>query len=224
MSLEDFTEIWCVDFEFYQPDGEVPDPICLVAHEIRSGRWIKLLRSEMGASPPYSTSENSLFVAFANAAEFSCHLSLGWPLPSNTIDLFFEFRRLTNSVDKTMQKASSLLAACAHFHISHVSEERKEKMRKLASRGGPWIQQEKNLLLEYCQTDVIPLAALLEKLAGNLNEYEFTQALERGRYSKAVAHIEYNGIPIDTEILGELGKKWVNIQRELIFEVDRDFH
>jgi DNA polymerase I len=222
-SLEDFSEIWCVDFEFHQPPGELPQPICLVAHEIRSGRRLKLFRDEMAAGAPYRLDKNSLFVAFAAAAEFSCHLALGWQLPKHTLDLFFEFRNLTNSVDKVNQKAS-LLSALAYFNIPHATTEKKDSMRALAMRGGPWTQHERDSLLEYCESDVVPLPALLDKLAGQLSPQALSQALERGRYAKAVAIMEDVGVPIDTDTLSELRRKWVSIHLQLIAEVDQDFH
>ena len=221
--IEDFSEIWCVDFEYHQPEGERPQPICLVAHEIRSGRRVRLLRDQMAGDPPYRVDENSLFVAFEASAEFSCHLVLGWPLPAYTLDLFAEFRWLTNSVDNVYRKAS-LLTALAYFHIPHIAPEEKVRMRALAIRGGPWTQEERSSLLQYCESDVIPLPALLEKLANNFSPLAFGQALERGRYAKAVALMEHVGVPIDTETLGDLRRKWVNIHLELIAKVDRDFH
>ena len=221
--IEDFSEIWCVDFEFHQPPGEIPQPICLVAHEIRSGRWVKLFRDEMADTAPYRLDENSLFIAFASSAEFSCHLALGWQLPKYTMDLFFEFRNLTNSVDRLNQKAS-LLSALAYFNIPHSTAEKKDSMRALAMRGGPWTQEERDSLVEYCQSDVLPLPALLNKLASQLSPQAFSQVLERGRYSKAVALMEVAGVPIDTETLDELRRKWVNIHLQLIAEVDQDFH
>ena len=49
-----FDEAWAVDFEF-RPQGGVegnrPEPICLVAHELRSGRKIRLWQNEFGPFP-----------------------------------------------------------------------------------------------------------------------------------------------------------------------------
>jgi hypothetical protein len=43
-----FKEIWAVDFEFGADPGENPDPVCLVALEIHSGRKVRLWRDELG--------------------------------------------------------------------------------------------------------------------------------------------------------------------------------
>jgi hypothetical protein len=32
-----FEAVWVVDFEYHQPDGGLPDPLCVVAKELRTG-------------------------------------------------------------------------------------------------------------------------------------------------------------------------------------------
>jgi DNA polymerase I len=92
--VDPFDEIWLVDFEFRAPAGERPDPVCLCARELRSGRRLRLWRDELGATPPYSIGRHSLFVAYFASAELGCHLALGWPMPVRILDLFTEFRCL----------------------------------------------------------------------------------------------------------------------------------
>ena len=52
--ISHFREIWCADFEFSAPDGELPRPICLVAKELRSGRAWRLWDEDLDHldSPP----------------------------------------------------------------------------------------------------------------------------------------------------------------------------
>ena len=94
--LSYFKEIFVVDFEFTAKPGEQPVPICLVAREVKSGRLIRLWKDEFGSRPPYPTDERTLFVAYFASAEMGCHKALGWPMPKNVLDLFPEFRQLTN--------------------------------------------------------------------------------------------------------------------------------
>jgi hypothetical protein len=54
-----FREIWLADFEFSAKPGENPEPVCLVAWELRSGRKLRLWRDEFGSAPPYSHREDS---------------------------------------------------------------------------------------------------------------------------------------------------------------------
>src|SRR5437879_4908599 len=59
-----FNEIWAVDFEFGADPGENPQPVCLVAWELRTGRKLRLWRDEFGTAPPYPTGADVLFVAY----------------------------------------------------------------------------------------------------------------------------------------------------------------
>jgi len=218
---DDFSRIWHLDFEFHQPPGERPQPICLAAYESRTGQWVESFNP---TNPPYDARDDSLFVSYAASAEMSCYLALGWELPRHVIDLYAEYRLLTNSIDRDNRYSSSLLAAAAHFKIPHVESEVKDRMRALCIRGDPFSESEKHSLLEYCKSDVKPLPALFDKLAGGLSADKFDQALTRGRYAKAVATMEHVGVPVDSDILFQLRERWDDIRLSLIAEVDKDFH
>jgi DNA polymerase I len=94
--LDAFREVWAVDFEFQSAPGERSVPVCLVAWELRTGLKLRLWRDEFGALPPYSTKPDSLFIAYYASAELGCHRTLNWPRPARILDLFVEFRCLTN--------------------------------------------------------------------------------------------------------------------------------
>src|SRR5262249_22351405 len=148
--------------------------------------------------------------------------SLGWKLPRYAIDLFAEYRLLINEIGNK-SKPPSLLAALDHFQITHITAQRKDEMRRLASSGTSFTEAEKKAVLEYCETDVRPLPVLLEKLAGGLGERQFAQALCRARFTQSIAVMERNGIPLDVATLRELESKWDNLLLALIAEVDRDY-
>jgi len=215
-----FQQIWHVDFEFNASDGERPKPVCLVAKEVRSGQVLRLWQDEMGRLklPPYSIGENALFVAYYASAELGCHLALGWPLPINVLDLFVEFRVLTNG--KPIPSGNGLLGALAYYGLPCMDAVEKDTMRDLVLRGGPWSEQEQLDILSYCESDVISLEKLLPNMAPHLN---IPLALLRGRYMKAAANIEFNGIPIDVERLDLLRNHWDEIQDQLILEIDTDY-
>src|SRR4030095_16467851 len=147
-SIDDFSEVWYWDFEFHQPPGENPQPICMVAYDGKSGRWLRLWQDELKGCP-FSTNDSSLFVAYGASAEISCHLALDWPLPKHCIDLYPEFRNLTNGL--TLKKPN-LLFALTHFGIPCIAEQEKELWREIAIRGGPFTEMEKVGLLKYCAT------------------------------------------------------------------------
>jgi len=213
-----FKEIWAVDYEFMAEAGERPVPVCLVAHELRSGREVRLWRDEMGSQPPYPTGPESLFVAYYASAELGCHLALGWPMPARVLDLFTEFRCLTNGLPTP--NGRSLLGALTYYGLDNIGASEKAEMRDLVIRGGPWTEDERAAILDYCESDVVALRRLLPVM---LPKIDLPRALLRGRYMAAAARIEYAGVPIDTEMLTRLRSQWDNIKDQLISAIDADY-
>lgn len=140
-----FDEIWCVDFEFAAEDGDNPNPVCLVAHELLSRRILCKWWDELGPEPPYPIGERSLFAAYYASAEMSCHLALGWPMPKRILDLFAEFRCVTNG--RRPCAGNSLLGALAHFGLDGIGASEKDDMRSLILSGGPWSPEQKQAIL-----------------------------------------------------------------------------
>ena len=213
-----FSEIWLVDFEFDAPPGENPEPVCLVAWEIRSGRKIRLWRDEFGPEPPYPTDTDTLFVAYYASAEIGCHLALGWPVPERILDLFTEFRNRTNGIPPP--SGASLLGALTFYGLDGISAGEKKEMRDLILCGGPWSPEERAAILDYCETDVEALSRLLPKM---LPAIDLPRALLRGRYMVAAARIERNGVPVDTVTLMRLRQYWSDIQDRLIARIDVEY-
>ena len=56
-----------------------------------------------------------------------------------------------------------------------------------------------------------------------LPDIDLPRALQRGRYMKAAAAMEFTGVPIDVDKLHELRVHWDDIKGRLIAEVDRDY-
>jgi DNA polymerase-1 len=214
-----FQNIWCVDMEFGADPGERPAPHCLVAKELRSGRTIRAWFDELiSGIPPYGIGSDDLFVGYYVSAELGCHLKWGWPTPGRVLDLFVEFRALTNGIPTPA--GSGLLGALAYFGIDGIAAVEKEEMRELSIRGGPWTTAERSALLDYCESDVIALERLLAVM---LPQIDLPRALLRGRYMAAAAHMEHAGVPIDVETLEKLRERWPDIQDQLIAEIDTDY-
>ena len=90
-----FQEIWFLDTEFHQPDGERPSPICLVAKERYSGAIVRQwLWGQPSSQPSFNSGPGVLIVCYSAPAEWSVYLALGWPLPVRVLDLYAEFRWL----------------------------------------------------------------------------------------------------------------------------------
>ncbi len=157
-------------------------------------------------------------VAYYATAELGCHLALDWPLPANVLDLYVEFRNLTNGLGPPA--GNSLLGALVFFGLDSMSAVEKESMRALALRGAPYTAEQQESLLRYCESDVMALAKLLETMLPNI---DVPRAVYRGRYMKAAARMEHTGVPIDTEALRVLKENWDRIQDQLIHRVDGNY-
>ena len=90
-------------------------------------------------------------------------------------------------------------------------------MRELILRGGPYSDAERAAILDYCESDVVALKSLLAAMEKTI---DLPRALIRGSYMKAVALMEYNGVPIDVPMLDLLRGHWGSIQDDLIAELD----
>ena len=213
-----FREIVAADFEFTAPPGERPNPVCMVAHELRSGRRFRLWRDQLGRLPPYATGPDVLFVAYYASAELGCYRVLGWPIPERILDLFVEFRVRTNGLNTTA--GNSLLGALTHFGLDSIGSIEKEDMRALVLRGDLWSEAERETILDYCESDVLALVRLLPAMLPGI---DLPRALLRGRYMAAVAAMEHAGVPIDTDMLALFRSHWTSIQDRLIADVDAQY-
>src|SRR4051812_24516022 len=148
--LESFRAIWALDFEFVAPPGERPDPVCMVAHELASGRIVRLWRDELRAcrESPIPTGPDVLHVVFYGSAEWGCYFALGWPIPARIVDLFAEFRLRTNfALGKDQRRAllpfgDGLIGAASYFGLDVMKAAEKEANRALITGGGPWSSDE----------------------------------------------------------------------------------
>lgn len=217
-----YKAVYVLDFEFVANDGARQRPICLVYRELISGTenrvWI-----EEGAACPFPTGPDVLFVGFYASAEWGCFLSLGWEVPERCIDLCAEYR--VQMTGNAVPWQSNLVFVANAFGISTMETAYKKAMRDLIIAGGPWSDSEQEVILEYCAEDV----ALTEQVFRHMwpllskSPLSFTQALFRGRYTCAVARIEFAGTPIDVDLLGRLRSNWAQIQLLLIAAVDVKF-
>jgi hypothetical protein len=131
LAILPYREIWCLDFEFRAPDGERPEPHCMVARELRSGRELRLWRDELEyGRPPFRLDDEVLFVAYYASAELGCFLALGWPMPARVLDLYVEFRATTNGLRTPC--GSGLLGALAYYGLDSMVADEKEELRGLA--------------------------------------------------------------------------------------------
>lgn len=212
-----YRSVWLVDFEFHQPDGCRPTPLCFVAKELFTGDTIRRWEP-FDCRPNYGVGEDDLFVSYYSTAELGCHLALRWPMPDNILDLYAEFRRHVCGL--TVLSGHGLLGALAYFGLNGLEGAVKDEMRTLVMRGGPYTDEEKGRVLDYCESDVSALARLLPKL---LDDLDLPRALIRGKYMAALAHVEWRGVPVNVLQYRMLRDNWDQVQLSLIESIDADY-
>jgi DNA polymerase-1 len=175
------------------------------------------LWEEPSPAPPFDAGPDVLVVCYAATAEASVYLALCWALPIRILDLHAEYRWLLSWFK---MPGYGQLDAMDAFGLTHMDEFLKADMRAVCCRGGPFSWVEKREILAYCEEDVNGLAALFDKVEPSL---QWPQALARGRYTAALAHVERAGVPLDHELHPQLRKHREGIRRELIDQAGEEF-
>lgn len=225
-ALDRFRQVWSVDFEFVSTPGGRPDPVCMVARELRTGRELRLWDAELRGECPIQFGPDALLVAYFAPAELTCFLALGWPMPANVLDLFAEWRTFSNGRTHLMGTGGNgLLSALSHFGLSHLDPEEKSGWRERILMGRPYSPADRAGILDYCASDADALADLLAALGGRLGPRPrwAEHALLRGRYMRAAATMEHRGVPLDTELLSRLTVRWSEIKLALVDSIRADY-
>jgi DNA polymerase I len=224
MTTVPFSEVWICDFEFQAGEGERPSPLCMVAREVKSGQCVRMWQSELLATPaaPFSTGRNAVMVAYSAHAELQCFKALGWRFPFNVVDLYAEHLVSVNGweLQRSVLPSRSLLSAMAFRGISTMEGARKDAMRKLILERDSWSETEQADILDYCSEDTASTARLLDRMASHI---DWPAALLRGRYSGALACMEWTGVPLDADLYKKLSVNWCFLKEKLIKAVDADY-
>jgi hypothetical protein len=135
------------------------------------------------------------------------------------LDLYVEYLAHLNVFREkgTEPPEAKLICALVSFGLDSIGATEKKEMVELILRGGPWAADEREAILDYCQSDVDALRRLVPAM---LPTIDLPRALLRGRYMCAVAAIERNGIPIDVESLERLRRHLPAIKAQLVAEDD----
>lgn len=221
--LDGFDEVVLLDTEFVEHGGDRVIPVALVAHALRSGARYRVFFDSPTAryGNPLPVGPNVLYVSFSAHAEWNAFLALGWGMPEHVLDLFAEFRALTNGLttwDGTPAPAS-LIAALKHHGLDSMAVIEKQSMIDLIKRGHPFTAAEQAAILDYCSQDVYALEKLLPAMLPGI---DIPYAIFRGRYSKAVAKMEFTGTPIDVPLLGRLCQHWDALKLKLTRDVEAE--
>jgi DNA polymerase-1 len=218
-----YREIWAIDFEYYPGSGLANggvegDPItllCLVAHELRSGRTVRRWQDELGPFPPYRLDDDALIISYGLAAEFSCHLGKSWGEPARAIDALVEFR---HHINDGADRNRGLDGALNFFKLESLDLAHKNTMRDRILQGPPFTPQERAEILEYCEDDVRGLVRLLPRLLPTIRSWP--HALHRGRVQWVIAKIEQRGLPTDQPMLTRLRRHWEGMRTDMVTALD----
>jgi hypothetical protein len=189
----DFSEIWCLDFEFRQEGINPPEVRCWAAKEVFTGKEVSgWVAAAPLPAPDFLSRGGCLVVAHYALAELHCLAELKWPMPARLVDSWVEFKCITNGRGAPM----GLYDAAAFYDLKTPhTQEFKETMRSLALRPGAYSAEERQHLVDYCLSDVRITRDLVLAMEVDI---DLARAVAvRGEYLKAVCVVEKTGIPVD---------------------------
>jgi DNA polymerase-1 len=152
-----FKRVVTWDSEFQtEPAGRRPAPVSVAWRDLRSRREGCLFRGEFRSEPPFPIDDDTLMVCYYASAEHGISLALGWPRARRTLDLFIEFRNLTNGLH--VPHGNGLVGAMDYFGLNYPGD--KGRMIPLINRGN-WTPEEIEEIKRYNLIDVDATERLL---------------------------------------------------------------
>jgi DNA polymerase-1 len=225
---ERFDQVWILDTEYQAPSGEAHTPVCMCSYELFSGRTERAF-FDCDQECPLPIGDRILYVGFALSAEWATWIPLGWTLPTQAIDLRFEYLNLVNGVYvggvSVRGKGTGLISAMQTYVLPTMSLDDKQAERANIIRNGVTppvgvtLEEHKQRVFDYCDLDVIGTVMLFEAM---LPELDLDQSIYRGQYSFAVGWFEFNGLPIDREMLGKISGCAPDLQLRIVEQVESE--
>ena len=215
-----------IDSEFRLDENYRQHVACLVTHDWPDGASRRIwLDDDQERTFQLPCDEGTLWVSYVATAELRSMIASGHPLPLHVLDLYVENRWLHNFQEskeerkrKQDEKFFWLPTTLRRFGCDSMGAEEKEAMRDLILRGGPYNEQQKTDIIDYCEADVIALDSLLLKM---LPLIDVRRAIARGAYLIEIAKIEDRGIPIDLEKLEAI---WTRRDELILYLISRHPH
>jgi hypothetical protein len=121
-------------------------------------------------------------------------------MPHHVIDLWTEYRAITNGKRRRKER-TRLIDALTYYRCDYIGAVEKTELQQLAMRGPPYTETEKQALLNYCESDVDALFALLSRMAEDLQAFHPQEMLFRGRSMVAQTRSDRVGIPVDMPLI-----------------------
>jgi DNA polymerase I len=206
-----FSRIIVADFEYEVRGGELPNVLCMVAHELDENlqhvHTIRKWRGEFDKTPPFDIGDDTLFVAYSAWAEMTCFIVLGWKFPVHIFDLHTSYIAASNILRPQVgedvpyrRPKKDLAAACRAYGIDGWEGIDKGTIAEDIGNG-QWGKYGVERVFQYCEEDVRMSTKLLRaQLIGTrtLPAAEVEHVLHWSNYSaKSTALIQAVGMPID---------------------------
>ena len=214
-----------LDTEFtgdMKDNGELQDPICIVYKNFITGEIIKTHGKTLKDLPyPKKT---TLFVAHNAGAEVHSMLSLGMGRPKYIWDTMIEDKKLYGG----RVRGHGLLRVANRYNLEGVISEDLKKYYIDLILSEKYTPEEFEKILDYCLSDVETLQKVFLKQLKDIEEHNklkgpgemFTQALFSGWAMAATAQIEFNGIPINNDLLSKITDNYPTICEEIIKDIN----
>ncbi len=207
--------VWLIDVVCQHHAGDVSHTICMSAKNLVSGQFVRewLVNNEgESVCSPFHFDESTIVITHHSTPVVSCFLTLGWPLPVYLVDLYAEFRNISNGIYFGACSCADMLK---FFGSSFIDAVVRLDMLQLIQRGGAYSGQEMAALQNYCDRNVAVTERLFECLKPHLDA---ERTLFRGEYMISVAKIEQQGVPVDAPALQSLQLNWDTVKRTLAEE------
>jgi hypothetical protein len=233
--VSNFGNVVVCDFEYEVADGDLPNVVCMVAHELdenlRHVRTVKRWQGEFGAAPPFDVGPDTLFVAYSAWAEMTCFKVLGWQFPVHIFDQHTAYLAATNillpyepDVVRKKQK-KGLEAACPAYALTGGWEGiNKNEIRKAIGEGTWRGRYSPAEIMDYCNEDVRMESLLLRaqlRGRGSMAPADTARVIYWSNYSaKCIALIQARGMPIDMFLWNLVQENKAAVIRELLRRFD----
>jgi DNA polymerase-1 len=207
---KNFGSVVVCDFEYEVADGDLPNPLCIIAHvldeNLQHVRTVRQWRGEFGTAPPFDIGPDTLFVAYSAWAEMMCFMVLGWKFPEHIFDQHTAYLAASNVLlsynpDEVRKRPRKRLPdACRAYGVEGWERIDKEAISEDIGEGR-WHKYGRECVFEYCAEDVTKSVQLLrQQLRGRpgLPPADVERTLHWSNYSaKTIARIQARGMPID---------------------------
>jgi hypothetical protein len=238
-----FGTIVVCDFEYEVADGDLPNPLCMVAYvlneQLQHVHTVRKWRGEFDRTPPFDIGHDALFTAYSAWAEMTCFQVLGWQFPKYIFDQHTAYLAASNILlpynpDETRKKQSKKLKdACRAYGIHGWENIDKGDISESIGNGtwrGRYSPQE---IVDYCEEDVKRTVELLRKqLRPHLDMYgrvrlpaaDVDRVIWWSEYSaKAISRIQARGMPIDINLWNLVQENKPAVIGELLRQFDPSY-